>query len=99
LRTNTTDVSISRVEAVARCWRRFASVTAEQNEAVLRHPEAAVINLIPSLSCRSCRPKAPFAELVQLSRTGIADEMRVQLHGFADLYGNGARCTTASQPS
>jgi hypothetical protein len=32
--------------------------------------------LIPALSCRSCRPNAPFAELVQLSRTSIADEMR-----------------------
>jgi hypothetical protein len=41
-----------------------------------RHPDAAVSSLIPSLSCRSCRPNAPFAELVRLSRTSIADEMR-----------------------
>jgi len=41
-----------------------------------RHPDAAVSSLIPALSCRSCRPNAPFAELVQLSRTSIADEMR-----------------------
>jgi hypothetical protein len=41
-----------------------------------RHPEAAVTSLIPALSCRSCRPNAPFAELVRLSRTSIADEMR-----------------------
>ena len=41
-----------------------------------RHPDAAVTSLIPSLSCRSCRPNAPFAELVRLSRTSIADEMR-----------------------
>jgi hypothetical protein len=41
-----------------------------------RHPNAAVTSLIPSLSCRSCRPNAPFAELVRLSRTSIADEMR-----------------------
>jgi hypothetical protein len=27
-------------------------------------------------SVQSYRPNAPFAELVQLSRTGIADEMR-----------------------
>jgi hypothetical protein len=27
------------------------------------------------LSCRSCRPNAPFAELVQLSKTSVADEM------------------------
>jgi len=41
-----------------------------------RHHDAAVTSLIPSLSCRSCRPNAPFAELVRLSRTSIADEMR-----------------------
>lgn len=41
-----------------------------------RHPDAAVTSLIPELSCRSCRPNAPFAELVRLSRTSIADEMR-----------------------
>jgi hypothetical protein len=42
------------------------------------HPDAAVTGLIPALSCRSCRPNAPFAELVRLSRTSIADEMRVE---------------------
>jgi hypothetical protein len=41
-----------------------------------RHPDAAVTSLIPALSCRSCRPNAPFAELVRLSRMSIADEMR-----------------------
>ena len=41
-----------------------------------RHPDAAVSSLIPALSCRSCRPNAPFAELEQLSRTSIADETR-----------------------
>jgi hypothetical protein len=34
-----------------------------------RHRDAAVTSLIPALSCRSCRPNAPFAELVRLSRT------------------------------
>jgi hypothetical protein len=28
--------------------------------------------------CRSYRPNAPFAELVRLSRTSIADEMRFE---------------------
>jgi hypothetical protein len=32
--------------------------------------------LIPALSCRSCRPTEPFAELGRLSRTSIANEMR-----------------------
>src|SRR5262249_23875061 len=41
-----------------------------------RHPDAAVTSLIPALSCRSCRPNAPFAELVRLSRMSIAEEMR-----------------------
>jgi hypothetical protein len=41
-----------------------------------RHPNAAVSSLIPALSCRSCRPNAPFAELVRLSQKSIADEMR-----------------------
>jgi hypothetical protein len=41
-----------------------------------RHRDASVTSLIPALSCRSCQPNAPFAELVRLSRTSIADEMR-----------------------
>lgn len=41
-----------------------------------RHPDAAITSLIPQRSCRSCRQNAPFAELVRLSRTSIADEMR-----------------------
>jgi hypothetical protein len=40
------------------------------------HHDAAATSLIPALSCRSCRPNAPFAELVRLSRTTVADEMR-----------------------
>jgi len=43
-----------------------------------RHPDAAVTSLIPALSCRSCRPHAPFAELVRLSKTSVADEMRLE---------------------
>ena len=41
-----------------------------------RHRDAALTSLIPALSCRGCRPNAPFAELVRLSRTSVADEMR-----------------------
>jgi len=41
-----------------------------------RHRDAAVTSLIPGLSCKSCRPNAPFAELVHLSRASITDEMR-----------------------
>ena|SRR5437763_3579146 len=42
------------------------------------HRGAAVTSLIPAMSCRSCRPNAPFAELVRLSRTSVADEMRIE---------------------
>jgi hypothetical protein len=41
-----------------------------------RHRDAAVTSLVPALSCRSCRSNAPFTELVRLSRTSVADEMR-----------------------
>jgi hypothetical protein len=43
-----------------------------------RHQDAAVTSLIPYLSCRSCRPHAPFAEPVRLSNTSVADEMRIE---------------------
>jgi hypothetical protein len=32
--------------------------------------------VIPALSCRACRPHAPFAELVKLSPTSIAGDSR-----------------------
>jgi hypothetical protein len=34
-----------------------------------------VTSLIPNLSCRNCRPHAPFAELVKLSPTSVAGEI------------------------
>lgn len=43
-----------------------------------RHRDAAITSLIPSLSCRSCQSRAPFAELVRLSKTSVADEMRIE---------------------
>jgi hypothetical protein len=43
-----------------------------------RHRDAAVTSLIPALSCRSCRPNAPFAELLRLSQTSIADEIYLE---------------------
>jgi hypothetical protein len=52
------------------------TINAIDLRALDRHRDAAVTSLIPALSCRSCRPNAPFAELVRLSRTSIADEMR-----------------------
>jgi hypothetical protein len=34
-----------------------------------------VTSLVSALSCKSCRPHAPFVELVRLSPTSVADEM------------------------
>ena len=40
-----------------------------------RHRDAAITSLIPALSCRSCRPNAPFAELLKLSSSSVAGEL------------------------
>ena len=42
-----------------------------RDQSLDRHRNTAVTSLIPTLSCRSCRPNAPFAELVRLSRTRV----------------------------
>jgi hypothetical protein len=47
-------------------WRRGAAVTA----------------LTPALSCRSCRPNAPFAELLSLSRSSLAEEYYAERSGY-----------------
>jgi hypothetical protein len=52
------------------------TINAIDLRALDHHRDAAVTSLIPALSCRSCRPNAPFAELVRLSRKSIADEKR-----------------------
>jgi hypothetical protein len=45
------------------------------------HRGAAVTALTPALSCRSCRPNAPFAELVCLSRSSVAEEYYAERSG------------------
>ena len=68
----------------ARCWFLWVrcpacrTINAVDLRGLDRHRDAAVTSLIPALSCRSCRPNAPFAELVRLSKTSIADEMRIE---------------------
>ncbi len=42
-----------------------------------RHPDAAVSSLIPSLSCRSCRPHAPFAVRPRSARSSAFGEGHV----------------------
>jgi hypothetical protein len=45
------------------------------------HPDAAITSLIPALSCRSCRPNAPFAELLRLSQSSVADDFQAEYSG------------------
>jgi hypothetical protein len=45
------------------------------------HRSAAVTALIPVLSCRSCRPNAPFAELVCLSKSSVAEQYYAERTG------------------
>jgi hypothetical protein len=54
----------------------------------------------PALSCRSCRPNAPFAELVGLSKGSIADEYYAERSGnrgsasppnFGEIYFDSAQ--------
>jgi hypothetical protein len=45
------------------------------------HRGAAVTALIPALSCRSCRPHAPFAELVCLSKCSVAEDFYAAYSG------------------
>jgi hypothetical protein len=42
---------------------------------------AAVTVLTPALSCRSCRPNAPFAELICLSKSSVAEEYYAERSG------------------
>jgi hypothetical protein len=46
-----------------------------------RHRGAAVTALTPALSCRSCRPNAPFAELVCLSKSSVSEEYYAERSG------------------
>jgi hypothetical protein len=45
------------------------------------HHGAAVTALTPVLSCRSCSPNAPFAELVCLSKSSVAEEYYAERSG------------------
>jgi hypothetical protein len=45
------------------------------------HRSAAVTALTPALSCRPCRPNAPFAELVCLSKSSVAEEYYAERSG------------------
>ena len=71
----------SRSQAATISYGSIARRAAQRNvdlRTLDRQRDAAVTSLIPSLSCRSCRPHAPFAQLVRLSKTSVADEMRIE---------------------
>jgi hypothetical protein len=48
-----------------------------------RHHNTALTGLIPALSCRSCRPNSPFAEIVRLAQLNVTEELyhQVRLDG------------------
>jgi hypothetical protein len=41
----------------------------------------AAVTLTPALSCRACRPNAPFAELLSLSKSSLAEEYYAESSG------------------
>ena len=45
------------------------------------HRSAAVTALMHALSCRSCRPNAPLAELLCLSKSSVAEEYYAERRG------------------
>ena len=45
------------------------------------HRGAAVTALTPALLCPSCRPNAPFAERVCLSKSSVAEEYYAECSG------------------
>jgi hypothetical protein len=45
------------------------------------HRGAVVTALTPALSCRSCRPNAPFAELICRSKSSVAEEYYAERTG------------------
>jgi hypothetical protein len=65
-------------------WVRCPACRTTQSidlRALDRHPDAAVTSFIPALSCRACRPSAPFAELVCLSKSSVAEEYYAERSG------------------
>ena len=60
------------------------------------HRGAAVTALTPALSCRSCRPNAPFAELVCLSQSSVTDEWNVE-RGMVALASSQRRSTVSEE--
>ena len=45
------------------------------------HRGAAATALTPALSCRSCRPNAPFADLIGLTKSSVAEEYYAERSG------------------
>jgi hypothetical protein len=73
----------SRLYRFVRARCRACRTTGDVN---LRTPDwprsAAVTAFTPVLLCRSCRPNAPFAELVCLSKWSVAEEHYAERSGI-----------------
>jgi hypothetical protein len=63
-----------RVIGSSECAARPAADQRHRSAHVRSPSRSRGDKLIPALSCRSCRPNAPFAELVRLSRASISEE-------------------------
>jgi hypothetical protein len=63
------------------CGRGVRPAAALAKSTCGRSCSATVTALTPSLSCRSCRPNAPFAELVCLSKSSVAEEYYAECSG------------------
>jgi hypothetical protein len=69
-------------EAKRRCVRRSCDTRiGEAFDPARWHRGAAVTALTPALSCRSCRPNAPFAELACLPKSSVAEEYYAERSG------------------
>ena len=51
-----------------------------------RHPDASITSLIPDLSCRMCRPHAPFAQLRRLTRDRMLEHFHIQRNRGGDSH-------------
>jgi hypothetical protein len=59
-----------------------------------RNRDAAVTSLIPALSCRSCRPNAPFAELVRVTVRSGGRAVSMENSRFRDGDSNFSKCNS-----
>ena len=76
--------------AYRRCHYRWLLVSVGALSGLPNDPDAAVSSLIPALSCRSCRPNAPFCEGAETvkSRGDVMEKVRCSLTSTNQSYPN-----------